>query len=237
MNQRLQHLHRLIRLGLLAGLTATTLSACGLLVVGGTAATTALVATDRRTAGEQVEDKTIVMKAGAENRQLLEGKQGRINTSSYGGLVLLTGDVPTEADRLEAAKRVGGIEKVNRVVNELRVGAPTELSVRTNDSWLFTRVSTALINTKEVPSRTISVTTERGNVYLMGMVTEAEGERAAIAASSVPGVNRVTKLFNYVSPETLRDAQDSKPAQIDNEPQSSQSMEPTQSQVEVMAVQ
>lgn len=230
-------LPRYVLMAALAGVTVSTLSACGLLLVGGTAATTALVATDRRTAGEQVDDKTIVMKAGSENRKLLENKQGRINTSSYGGLVLLTGDVPTEADKLAAAQRIAKIEKVNRVVNELRVGPPTELSVRTNDSWLFTRVSTALINTKDVPSRTISVTTERGVVYLLGMVTEAEGERAAIAAASVPGVSRVVKLFEYVSPETLRDARDSQPAVIENEPQPAESMAPTQSQVEVMPVQ
>lgn len=234
---KLQNLRRYTMMAVLVAMTTGALSACGLLVVGGTAATTALVATDRRTAGEQVEDRAIVMKAGAENRKLLEGKEGRINSSSYAGAVLLTGDVPTEADKLEAGKRVADIEKVTRVYNELRVGPPTELSVRSNDSWLFTRVSTALINTKGVPSRTISVSTERGVIYLMGKVTHDEGERAALAASGVPGVNRVVKLFHYVSAESLL-LDNNKPAsQPATEPQAPPTMEPTQSQVEVMPVQ
>src|SRR3546814_7532463 len=45
---------------------ALPLSACGLLVVGGTAATTAVVATDRRTAGEQVDDQTIELRVASE---------------------------------------------------------------------------------------------------------------------------------------------------------------------------
>src|SRR3546814_634928 len=83
----------------LAGITA--LSGCGLLVVGGTAATTASVATDRRTTGEQVEDQAIEMKSGSELRALF-GDKARVNTTSYGGWALLTGDVPTEQDKKKA---------------------------------------------------------------------------------------------------------------------------------------
>src|SRR3546814_4408509 len=82
-----------------SGLAA--LSGCGLLVVGGTAATTAVVATDRRTAGEQVEDQVIEMKSGSELRALF-GDKARVNTTSYGGWALLTGDVPTEQDKKKA---------------------------------------------------------------------------------------------------------------------------------------
>lgn len=228
--------NRLILAGLLAS-SLLTLSGCGLLVVGGAAAGTAVVATDRRTAGEQVEDKTIVMKAGAETRRLLENKEGRINTSSYAGVALLTGDVPTEADKLEAGRLVSKIEKVSRVVNELRVGEPTSLSVRSNDSWISTRVSTALINTKEVPSRTISVTTERGVVYLQGRVTQNEGERAAIAAASVPGVNKVVKLFEYVSAESLAQPLSTNAQTPSPVPAPAADPAPDASSVEVMPVQ
>ncbi|MCQ9615574.1 BON domain-containing protein [Paenalcaligenes niemegkensis] len=194
------HRHAVAALAL-AGLTA--LSGCAAVVVGGTAATTAVVATDRRTTGEQVEDKAIILKAGSETRQVLEGKQGRINVESYGGQVLLTGDVPTEQEKQQANDRVSRVEKVKSVVNRLRVGAPTELSVRSNDSWLSTKVMSTLVNTKDVPSRTISVTTERGVVYLQGRVTQDEGQRAAKAVAGIQGVNEVVKLFHYVSPESL----------------------------------
>ena len=101
-----------------------------------------------------------------------------------------------------------------------------------------TRVSTALLNAKDVPSRTISTTTERGVVYLLGRVTHEEGERAAIAASSVPGVNKVAKLFEYVSAESL-----AQPLSTNNQPSNTSgtaapATEPAPaSSVEVMPVQ
>lgn len=186
----------------LAGITA--LSGCGALVVGGTAATTAMVATDRRTVGQQVEDQAIEMKASAEMRRLFEDT-ARVNATAYSGLLLLTGDVPTEQAKQRAGEAAQKVEKVNRVVNELRVGEPTPLSVRSNDTWLTSKAKTALINTREVPSRTINVTTERGVVYLLGKVTVDEGERAAKAISSINGVNKVVKLFQIVTPESLID--------------------------------
>lgn len=187
----------------IAVLAVWQLSACAPLVVGGAAATTAVVATDRRTAGEQVDDKTIDIKANAEATQILGDKPGRVSASSYGGQVLLLGDVPTQEDSQKIAAAVKQIERVNDVINRLRVGPVTELGVRTNDSWITTKVTSTLINTKDVPSRTINVTTERGVVYLQGRVTHAEGDRAAQAAARVNGVTQVVTLFDYVSAEKV----------------------------------
>ena len=179
----------------------TLLSGCGVLLVGG-AATTAAVAADRRTAGEQVEDQTIEMKVGAEMRRLFTDK-ARVIAVSYAGRVLLLGDVPSEQDKAAAADAAGKIENVKEIINRLRVGEITPLSVRTNDTWITTKVRTALINAKDVPARTIVVTTERGVVYLQGKVTETEGNMAARVAAGVNGVNEVVKLFQIVARETL----------------------------------
>ena len=189
-----------------------TLSACGPLIVGGTAAGTAVVVTDRRTAGEQVEDKAIEMKVGAEMRRLFADTSDlRISAHAYAGQVLLLGDVPSEQIKQQAGQAAQGVEKVTRVINELRVGPVTPASVRTNDAWLSSKVRTTLINTKEVPSRTINVTTERGIVYLQGRVTEDEGTRAGIAASGVSGINKVVKLFEIVSPESVQKSSSAAP--------------------------
>lgn len=196
----------------LAALTA--LSGCAPLIVGGTAATTAIVATDRRTTGEQVEDKAIEMKIGGEFRRIFAETQNlRLSSHSYAGQVLLLGDVPTEQDKQKAGEAAAAVDKVTRVINQIRVGDVTPTSVRTNDAWLSSKVRTTLINTQDVPSRTINVTTERGIVYLQGRVTDAEGARAAIAASQVSGINKVVKLFDIVSPESLE--QPTQPAPIE----------------------
>ncbi|NHC60842.1 BON domain-containing protein [Paenalcaligenes suwonensis] len=209
---------RTTRLSLIAlGLAGSiALSGCAAIAVGGVAATTATVATDRRTAGEQVDDQTIEMKAGAEARKLVGEQDARINTNSYAGHLLLVGDVPTEEMRQQVESNVGKIPKVRKVYNHLRVGDVTSLSVRSNDSWITTKVRTALINTKEVPSRTISVTTERGVVYLQGKVTTTEGERAALAAAGVEGVNKVVKLFEYVSPASVQQEQNQNSSTVSN---------------------
>ena len=206
----MRNMARLYLLTAAALLALVQLSACAPIAIGGAAATTALIATDRRTAGEQVDDKSINIKVGIEASKILDGKPGRVDGSSYAGQVLLVGDVPTEEDSQRIAAAVKNIDSVKEVINRIRVGEVTELSVRTNDSWITTKVTTALINTKDVPSRTISVTTERGVVYLQGLVTKKEGDLAARAASTVPGVNQVVKLFQYVSAERVLIQKDSK---------------------------
>lgn len=229
-----QYSQRLI-LASLALASLTALAGCGALVVGGAAATTAVVATDRRTTGEQVEDQAIEMKAAAEMRKLFGEEKARVNTTSYAGLLLLTGDVPTEQDKQKAETAAQGVDKVRRVINQIRVGDVTPISVRSNDTWLTSKVRTALINTKEVPSRTINVTTERGIVYLMGKVTETESQRAGKVAAGVSGVNKVVKLFQIVSPESI--AADPSPAPVDDASNKGSTVTPESSGVETMPVQ
>jgi osmotically-inducible protein OsmY len=43
----------------------------------------------------------------------------------------------------------------------------------------------------------VKVVTENGVVYLMGILKRAEGESAGAAASTVGGVQKVVKLFEY----------------------------------------
>lgn len=224
---------------LLAGLGlagAIALSGCGLLVVGGTAATTATVATDRRTAGEQVEDQTIELKVGAEMRKLFPDDNARVNATSYAGLLLLTGDVPNEQGKQQAENTAKQVEKVKKVINELRVGEVTPISVRTNDTWLTSKVKSTLINTKGVPTRTILVTTERGIVYLLGKVTAEEGQMAATAASGVSGINKVVKLFDIVSAASINAPSTPAPIQ-DSGAGSTGNASPATSGVETMPVQ
>src|SRR3546814_13196424 len=124
------------------------------------------------------------MKSGSELLAVF-GNKARVNTTSYGVWALLTGDVPTEQDKKKAEETVAKAEKVTKVINELRVGDITPLSVRTNDTWLSSKVKTTLLNTNEVPIRTIVVTTERGIVSLMVRVTAADGQLATQVARTI----------------------------------------------------
>jgi len=198
---------RAVRILLTALVLATSLSACAPLLVGGTAVTAAMVASDRRTAGEQLEDNVIEMKVASEVRSLFpKDSPVRINATAYAGVVLLTGDVPSQANRQRAEEATRRVERVAHVVNRLRVGDVTPLSVRSNDTWLVSKVRTNLINTKDVPSSTIVITVERGTVYLMGRVTREEAERAALVAAKLNDVNQVVTLFDVVPRERIKPA-------------------------------
>jgi len=179
---------------------AAALPGCAPLVIGGAAATTAVVVTDRRTSGIQLEDQNIAFKAQSQISQQL-GETARIDATSYEGKVLLTGDVPTEAAKSQATAIAQKIDNVKSVSNQLRVGPVASFSTRSNDTWLASKLRTALLNARYVPSGTITVTVDHSVAYLMGKVTQVEGDYAATTAAGVSGVAKVVKLFDTISRE------------------------------------
>lgn len=182
----------------LAG-TGALLPGCIPLMVGGAAATTGIVVVDRRTVGQQVEDKTIEIKVASSIRSKF-GDSVRVNTTSYQGVVLITGDSlgnDRKADISEIARKTQSVKSVSNQVNVVKETASFgELS---NDTWITSKVMTTLATTNEIPSRTIVVVTDRSVVYLMGLVTQREGDLAAAATAQVSGVKRVDKLFQVIS--------------------------------------
>jgi osmotically-inducible protein OsmY len=178
------------------------LGGCGAVVVGGVAVGAALSATDRRTAGAQVEDETIEVKAVNRASELL-GDRGHVNVTSYNRTVLITGEVPTEASRAALEKSIAGIESVRATVNETAVMAPTSMTVRSNDSYLTSLVKAGFVDAKDLQANSIKVVTERSTVYLMGRVTEREANRAAEVARGISGVTKVVKVFEVISEDEL----------------------------------
>jgi osmotically-inducible protein OsmY len=185
-------------LGLAAGLSAT-LQGCFLLVAGA-AGGGALMATDRRTLGAQTEDREIQVKSLAQISQNLP-QQAHVNVTVFNRRVLLTGEVPDDASKQKAEQIVRSLNNVNAIVNELTIAPASDLSSRTNDSYLETRVKTALIAEKNISANNFKVVCENGSVYLMGLVTRNEGATGADVASHVPGVAQVVKVFQYILPE------------------------------------
>ena len=174
-----------------------SLSGCALVAVGG-AATAAAVAIDRRTPGTQLEDQTIEVKAGqALNADKELNDQAHLNVTSYNTVVLLTGETPTDAMRQKALELVKSVEKVTHVYNEITIAAPSSLVARSSDSYITTKVKTKFFANKQLTGIEIKVVTEKGVVYLMGLVTHAEAEIATDIARQTGGVQKVVKLFQY----------------------------------------
>lgn len=182
------------------------LGACAPLVLGGAMVGGAMVASDRRTSGAQLEDQSIELKADARIGPAV-GNRGHISVTSYNRSVLLTGEASSEADKAAAEQAVRGIENIRGVVNELAVAGASSMTARSNDTLLTTRVKGALLEAKDLHATAIKVLTERGNVYLMGRVTEREAGRAADVARNVPGVQKVVRVFEVISEAELASLQ------------------------------
>ena len=202
--------HRLALAGLVVALGTTTLSACAPLVLGGAAAS-AFVATDRRTSGMQVEDQSIQIKAANRLRDTLGGR-GRVNTNAYNRTVLLTGEVDSDADRAAAEQAVARVENVVKVINQLQVGPVASLSTRSSDVLLAGKVRATLVDARDLMSNAFDIVVERGEVYLMGLVTEREAHRAAELTASIPGVKKVVKAFEVISEDELANKLPRQPA-------------------------
>jgi osmotically-inducible protein OsmY len=195
------HWHRPLSAALLAAAAVTALPGCAPLILGGAMVGSVLMATDRRTTGAQVEDQGIEIKAGNVVKDL--ATLGHVSVTSYNRMVLLTGEVPEEAQRGRIEQALTKIENVKSVVNELAVSGNSSSTSRANDLLLGTKVKASFLDAKDVFANAVKVVVERGNVYLMGRVTEREAVRAAELASRVPGVAKVVRVFELISEEEL----------------------------------
>lgn len=187
---------------IIALITTNLFYGCAPVVVGGAAAGGA-AAYDRRTVGTFIDDQGIELKARTaifNDRDL--NRQIHINITSYNGIVLLSGEAPSEELRARAETITRGVEKVRLVHNEMTIAAPSSMMTRSSDTLITGKVKTSLFGIKGLegfdPTR-VKVVTENGTVYLMGLVYRNEADAVTQQARQVGGVQRVVKLFEYLN--------------------------------------
>ncbi len=202
-----RRLQRPLAAALLGAALASTLSGCVGLVAAGAVGGT-LAASDRRTFGAQTEDKAIAVKAEVKFPNLV-GSAGHVNIASFNRRVLLTGEVRDQEMKNAVEREVRAIEGVVSVTNELEIAGPASYTSRSNDAIITTKVKASLVDAKDISANSVKVVTERGNVYLMGRVTQREGALAADIARGVPGVYKVVKVFEYISEDEWKQYQTS----------------------------
>lgn len=176
------------------------LTGCVAVAVGGIAAG-ALALHDRRPLPDLVVDQGIEMAATrAFQRSALLTRDSHIRVVSYNGVVLLAGEVPSEAASAKAEQIVRELDGVRRLVNELAVTESSHLGTRLKDTALTARVKTAIggIDRENFDATRVKVVSVRGNIYLMGLVTQAEGEAVLEKVRYVKGVDRVVSVFEYL---------------------------------------
>ena len=174
-----------------AGVAATGTAVGG--AVGGAAAQ------DRRTAGTYIDDEIIELKVlVAIGQDETMASQTHVNVTSFNGLVLLTGEAPGKSLRDRIAEIARSTPSVRAVQNEIALQAPSTLVARTSDTLVTGKVKLALLRDEEISAARVKVVTERGAVYLMGLLRQDEADRATEIARRVPGVQRVVKVIEYI---------------------------------------
>lgn len=181
---------------ILSAALISQITACVPAVVGGAAAGGAMAA-DRRTSGIYVEDENIELKAFKKIESNL-GEDAHVNVISYNRNVLLTGEVPVAESKPKAESLIKEIPNVRSITNEIVVGPKSSLGSRSNDSYLTSKVKTKFVTEGKFAANHVKVVTENNVVYLLGIVTQAEGDAAAEIARTTDGVTRVVKVFEYM---------------------------------------
>ncbi|MEQ8954631.1 MAG: BON domain-containing protein [Gammaproteobacteria bacterium] len=154
-----------------------------------------------RTTGALVEDEIIETKIAVNLRSMEPRfRQAKVDVYSHNGVVLLVGQVESNELKARATEIASEAStKIKRIHNELEVAGKTSLLARGNDAWIATKVRTLILTDKDVPSGQVKVITENGAVYMMGMISQLEGENAANLARNVAGVTKVVKVFEYIN--------------------------------------
>lgn len=179
-------------------LVAFILHGCAAAVVAG-GATGVAVAHDRRTAGTVIEDQAIELKAAQGFRDDTElSESAHINVTSYNTVVLVTGETPTAEMKQRAIEIVRNVPEVSHVYDELTIAAPSSFVSRSSDSLITSKVKTRLLTLDNFDGTRVKVVTEKGVVYLMGLLRRDESDRATEATRQVGGVQKVVKLFQYI---------------------------------------
>ena len=184
------------------------LAGCVPLVVGGAAVGAGFIAADRRSSGAQLDDQTIEVR-GASRISAIANDNMNIAVTSFNRQVLLTGTVGADADRLRAEEEIKRIDNVRSVVNAVTVGPGSTIQDRANDTYITSKVKASLANANFSASNSIKVVTERGVVYLMGIVTQAELDQATNVTRGVSGVTKVVRMAEIVTAQQLNGPQGS----------------------------
>jgi osmotically-inducible protein OsmY len=180
------------------------LSGCAPLVVGGVVAGAGMMATDRRSTGAQIEDQSIEFRGAARIRDIANDEMN-VKVSSYNRQVLLVGTVGSEADRLRAEDDIRRMSNVRGIVNEIVVGPGSTFPERSNDTFVTGKVKAGLLDQSDIFANSFKVVTEAGVVYLMGIATRREVDRATAVARNTSGVRKVVRIVEVISEQELAD--------------------------------
>jgi osmotically-inducible protein OsmY len=161
-------------------------------------------AVQEKTFGESLDEAT----AGTTIKSKLFGEGasrfGEVDVEVAGRFVLLSGRVPSQADKAEAERVAWSVSSVDEVANELVIDK-FNMGRDINDRWITEQVRARIISDSDVKGVNYNIQVYNGVVYLLGIAkSEDELRRAAEHASKVKGVQKVVsyvKMRDRVEPQ------------------------------------
>ncbi len=153
----------------------------------------------KRTLGTYIDDQQLETIARVNLRKTSDKlKASNIQITVYNGVALLTGQVPDQAIRAQAARVVSSINRIRQVHNELEIRSNATFWMNRNDQWIGTKVKAKLIQDKDIDSSRVKYRVENGSVFLMGLLSHAQAEKVTTAVAGISGVIKVVRVFEYV---------------------------------------
>lgn len=153
-----------------------------------------------RTAGQFIDDETAEVTIAVNLKKASpELKASNLNVKVYNGVVLISGQVPSEEARKTAEQVATQHRGVKRVVNQLEIAGKATVISDINDLTITTQIKALVLRDlgREVYQRTL-ITTENSVVYVMGFVTKTEAAALENVVSTVRGVKRIVRVFEYI---------------------------------------
>jgi osmotically-inducible protein OsmY len=174
------------------------LAGCVPAVIATGATVGVMSAQDRRSTGVQTDDEGIEWKA-AQSVPERYAAASHLNFTSFNQRLLITGEVPSEEAKAAIGEQAARIVGVKEVINDAVVGPASSLSVRSNDSYITSKVKARLVDEKNLSASHVKVVTESGVTYLMGIVTDREAKVAVTIARTTEGVRKVVNVMEVRS--------------------------------------
>ncbi len=124
--------------------------------------------------------------------------ESHINVHSFRGVVLLTGEIPSQKLRSLATTTSKDVPRVRQVYNELQVRPKSSFFSRTSDNWLSTKLNMKLLAYKDIDSDRVKVIVEDDTVYLMGLLTQVQADKITQVVRRTGGVKKVVRAIEYI---------------------------------------
>ena len=174
----------------------STMSGCAGLFIA-RAATAVYVVTDPRTSTELANDQNISLQVGALGNKSPYQFNVRVTANTFRGNVLLMGQAVSQDYLDQVETDVRKISGVKVVYNQMKVKPLLSIGAISKDTWITTKVKSALLGESELREIKITVYTEDTEVFLVGALSRYHADKAVDIARNISGVTRVIRAFYY----------------------------------------